>query len=161
MQHPMTCMMDIFKMGISDLSWGFNGNILLASSHDGQVLLIHYQPGILGKPLTELEKQLIIEKRYGSSVLQEYKQNHRVQDTDLPSGLTNGVTNSGVNMNMTADEIKEQQKSIQIKPGKKKIVPVTVRSFEGGKEINPFANPFHSQMLRDDTANNNNGQEHV
>lgn len=56
MQHPMTCVMDIFKMGISDLSWGFNGNILLASSNDGQVMIIHYQPGVLGKPLSELEK---------------------------------------------------------------------------------------------------------
>lgn len=86
MDHPMTCVMDIFKMGISDLSWGFNGNILLASSHDGQVLVIHYQQGILGKPLTEFEKQLIIEKRYGSSVLQEYKANHAVQGL-LPQQL--------------------------------------------------------------------------
>jgi len=30
-------------------------------------------PGKLGQPLTELEKQLIIEKRYGTSVLNEYK----------------------------------------------------------------------------------------
>jgi protein HIRA/HIR1 len=42
MQQPMTCILDIFKMGISDLSWGFNGNILLASSHDGKVMVIHY-----------------------------------------------------------------------------------------------------------------------
>ena len=69
MERPLTVVMDAFKMGISDLSWGFNGNILLASSHDGKVVCLHYQSGRLGQPLTELEKQLIIEKRYGASVL--------------------------------------------------------------------------------------------
>ena len=69
MDKPFTVILDIFKMGITDLSWGFNGNILLASSHDGQILFIHYKSGILGTPLTELEKQLVIEKRYGSTVL--------------------------------------------------------------------------------------------
>ena len=52
----MTIVMDLFKMGITDLSWGFNGNILLASSHDGQVVCMHYMPGQLGQPLSELEK---------------------------------------------------------------------------------------------------------
>ena len=73
MERPLTVMMDIFRMGISDLSWGFNGNILLASSHDGKVVCLHYKPGRLGQPLTELEKQLIIEKKYGTSVLNDYK----------------------------------------------------------------------------------------
>ena len=42
MIHPLTVEMDVFTMGISDLSWGFNGNILLASSHDGKVVMLHY-----------------------------------------------------------------------------------------------------------------------
>jgi WD40 repeat protein len=42
MDKPLTVIMDIFRMGASDLSWGFNGNILLASSHDGKVFMIHY-----------------------------------------------------------------------------------------------------------------------
>lgn len=73
MDKPLSVIMDIFRMGISDLTWGFNGNILLASSHDGKVFMAQYMPGKLGEPLTELEKQLIIEKRYGTSVLNEYK----------------------------------------------------------------------------------------
>jgi WD40 repeat protein len=48
MDRPLTVVMDIFRMGISDLSWGFNGNILLASSHDGKIVCLHYQPGKLG-----------------------------------------------------------------------------------------------------------------
>jgi WD40 repeat protein len=48
MSHPLTVMMDVFHMGISDLSWGFNGNILLASSHDGKIVMLHYQQGRLG-----------------------------------------------------------------------------------------------------------------
>lgn len=78
MERPLTCVLDLFRMGISDLSWGFNGNILLASSHDGQVVFLHYSPGCLGQPLTEMEKQMIIEKKYGSSVLNEYKNHTRL-----------------------------------------------------------------------------------
>ena len=48
MERPLTVIMDVFRMGVSDLSWGFNGNILLASAHDGKVVLLHYQPGRLG-----------------------------------------------------------------------------------------------------------------
>lgn len=69
MDRPLTVMMDVFKMGITDLSWGFNGNILLASSTDGKVVCVHYEPGILGEPLSEFEKQRIIETRYGQSTL--------------------------------------------------------------------------------------------
>jgi WD40 repeat protein len=42
MAQPLTVMMDVFTMGISDLSWGFNGNILLASSHDGKIVMLNY-----------------------------------------------------------------------------------------------------------------------
>jgi hypothetical protein len=34
--------MDLFKAGITDLSWGFNGNILLASSTDGEVAMLQF-----------------------------------------------------------------------------------------------------------------------
>jgi len=37
MSKPFTVILDIFNMGITDLSWGFNGNILLASSNDGKI----------------------------------------------------------------------------------------------------------------------------
>ena len=75
MDKPFTVLLDIFLMGVTDLSWGFNGNVLLASANDGRVFFAHYKPGVLGQPITELEKQIIIEKRYGSSVLNEYKKN--------------------------------------------------------------------------------------
>ena len=52
--------MDFSMMGVTDLSWGFNGNILLSSSHDGKVSAFHFEPGILGEPLTEFEKREII-----------------------------------------------------------------------------------------------------
>lgn len=81
-------------MGISDLSWGFNGNILLASSHDGKVVCLHYQPGRLGQPLSELEKQLIIEKRYGTSVLNEYKTHTKLQQlNNIVPSISNATTN--------------------------------------------------------------------
>ena len=52
--------MDLFKAGITDLSWGFNGNILLASSTDGEVAMLQFQPSLLGTPITEAEKRMII-----------------------------------------------------------------------------------------------------
>mmetsp|Transcript_12777 Transcript_12777/g.17200 ORF Transcript_12777/g.17200 Transcript_12777/m.17200 type:complete len:153 (+) Transcript_12777:1039-1497(+) len=57
---PLAILMDAFMMGITDLSWGFNGNILLASSTDGKVLAIHFKPGLLGTQLTETEKRMIV-----------------------------------------------------------------------------------------------------
>lgn len=60
MPKPLAILMDAFTMGITDLSWGFNGNILLASSTDGKVMVIHFKPGLLGTPLTEAEKRIIV-----------------------------------------------------------------------------------------------------
>ncbi len=72
-------MMDSFNLGVTDLTWGFNGNILLASSNDGEVMMIHFQSGVLGNPCTEPEKRMIVEKKYGRTVLDEYIQNKRYQ----------------------------------------------------------------------------------
>jgi hypothetical protein len=83
MEQPLSIEMDIFRMGVTDLSWGFNGNILLASSNDGKIVCIHYMPGMLGQPITELEKQLIIEKKYGTSILQEYKNHTKTQGSSV------------------------------------------------------------------------------
>jgi WD40 repeat protein len=56
LSSPFIVSLDIFKMGITDLSWGFDRNILLASSHDGAIVFMHFKPGVLGTPLTETEK---------------------------------------------------------------------------------------------------------
>lgn len=85
MNKPFTVILDIFHMGITDLSWGFNGNILLASSNDGKVFSIHFKPGILGTPITELEKQLIIEKKYGATILNDYKKHTKLLNTAINS----------------------------------------------------------------------------
>ncbi len=116
MDRPLTVVLDIFRMGTSDLSWGFNGNVLLASSHDGKVFIAHYMPGRLGQPLTELEKQLIIEKRYGASVLNEYKAHTKlVQSNHIQAAVTNQT-------NAQASE----QKTLIVN-GKKKIQPIMTR----------------------------------
>jgi WD40 repeat protein len=48
LQKPFSVMMDFSMMGVTDLSWGYNGNFLLSSSTDGRVTCFHFQPGILG-----------------------------------------------------------------------------------------------------------------
>jgi WD40 repeat protein len=48
LQKPFSLIMDFSMMGVTDMSWGFNGNLLLSSSHDGKVAFFHFQPGILG-----------------------------------------------------------------------------------------------------------------
>ena len=75
---PLAILMDAFLMGITDLSWGFNGNILLASSTGGEVLAIHFKPGLLGTQLTETEKRMIVQNKYGKTVLDEYIKNKKV-----------------------------------------------------------------------------------
>jgi len=70
---------DAFKLGITDLSWGFNGNILLACSTDGDVMAMHFTPGVLGNACTENEKRLIIGNKYGKSVVDDYIKNRRMQ----------------------------------------------------------------------------------
>lgn len=42
LQKPLVIVTDLFKAGITDLSWGFNGNILIASSTDGEVAMLHF-----------------------------------------------------------------------------------------------------------------------
>lgn len=44
------------------MSWGFNGNILMISSNDGNVVFVHFKPGSLGDILKEKEKEAIIEQ---------------------------------------------------------------------------------------------------
>lgn len=39
---PFALMMDFSMMGVTDLSWGFNGNVLISSSHDGKVTCFHF-----------------------------------------------------------------------------------------------------------------------
>ena len=48
MSKPFAVILDIFKMGITDMTWAFNGNILLVSSNDGEIFFIHFKPGSLG-----------------------------------------------------------------------------------------------------------------
>ena len=74
--------MDAFMMGVTDLSWGFNGNVLLASSTDGKVLAMHFKPGLLGTACTESEKRIIIQSKYGNAVLDEYVRHRKVQDAN-------------------------------------------------------------------------------
>jgi hypothetical protein len=56
-------------MGVTDMSWGFNGNILLCSSNDGKITVFHFKPGVLGETLNEYEKKTIISNKYGNKVL--------------------------------------------------------------------------------------------
>ena len=56
MTKPYAVILDLFKMGITDMSWGFNGNVLLVSSNDGCLMYIHFKPGSLGTPIVEYEK---------------------------------------------------------------------------------------------------------
>ena len=56
MAKPFTTILDMFKSGIADLTWAFNGNILMGCSMDGSAMFIHYEPGSLGEPISEQEK---------------------------------------------------------------------------------------------------------
>jgi len=57
MNKPISVILDNFKMGVSDMTWAFNGNILLASSMDGHIMFFHFKPGVLGTRISDFEKQ--------------------------------------------------------------------------------------------------------
>ena len=40
MDKPFAVLVDVFKLGISDMSWGFNGNVLVVASLDGTIFYI-------------------------------------------------------------------------------------------------------------------------
>ena len=52
-ERPAMVVLDLFKMGVTDMSWGFNGNILMISSNDGNIAYIHFKQETLGKRATE------------------------------------------------------------------------------------------------------------
>ena len=92
MKQPQVTALDLFKNAISDISWAFNGNILLACSMDGSAIAMHFEAGILGEPITEYEKQVIIENKYGSTILNEYKKNHKVENRALTNLMESSNT---------------------------------------------------------------------
>jgi hypothetical protein len=43
-------------MGIADMTWAFNGNVLLVSSNDGSLACVHFKPGFLGERASKSDK---------------------------------------------------------------------------------------------------------
>ena len=123
-------MMDSFNLGVTDLSWGFNGNILLASSNDGKVVVMHFQKGVLGTPCSEAEKRIILEQMYGRTVLDEYVQNKRCQNSDLK----NLSSVSAEIETVTTEQKQEQTKSTT---GKLKIKPIMMKVYSTNATIDP------------------------
>lgn len=119
MTQPLAVFMDVFKMGITDMTWGFNGNFLLVSSNDGSIAYIQFQPGLLGKLLTEKEKEVIIQKKYGASVLSEYKKHNKLIDHDPQMQSENGALN-----------VVSLQKAERMTNGKMKIIPTIDKKYD-------------------------------
>ena len=46
--------------------------------------MCHFNPGVLGKCMSEREKQIVIIKNYGDIVFSEYKRNHRLNIVKEP-----------------------------------------------------------------------------
>lgn len=123
-QKPVTVVLDVFKMGISDMCWGFNGNILLMSSNDGMISLLHFKPGFLGIPISEMEKQQRLEKLYGSRVVDEYKKFQTVKDTS-------SQFEQYYNQQARGQGAIDTQKSEKIeKNGKKIIKPIMTKQYD-------------------------------
>ena len=138
LQKPVAVPMDCSMMGVTDLSWGFNGNILMSSSHDGKVTCFHFVPGALGIPLQEHEKREIIEKEYGNQVLQDY-----IKDTKTQKSHQSDMNQLAPNAETTQQKPSEQKVTINPKTGKKKIVPKIERVFDESTEtVNPRLDPF-------------------
>jgi len=121
--------MDSFNLGVTDLTWGFNGNILLASSNDGKVLVLHFQKGVLGTPCSEAEKRMILEQMYGRTVLDEYIKNKQCQNQDIKN-----LSSVSADIEVPAEQKQEQTKSTS---GKLKIKPIMMKVYSTNATIDP------------------------
>jgi hypothetical protein len=53
MEKPFVVLLDNFNTYVTDMTWAFNGNILVVSSNDGNTMIVHFEPGVLGEPISE------------------------------------------------------------------------------------------------------------
>jgi len=60
---------------------------------------------VLGSPLSEFDKQIIIEKKYGATILNDYKKHTRLMGNDLAKSAQ---MVQAAPMNLTFDKLKEQ-----------------------------------------------------
>ena len=54
------------------------GNLLFGCSNDGEIMVCHFRPGVLGEFLSEREKEQILLTNYGEAVLREFKERNKV-----------------------------------------------------------------------------------
>ena len=55
--EPFFIIKQAFYSGVNDLTWGLEGNCLFGCSNDGEVMVCHFKPGVLGDFIHESEKE--------------------------------------------------------------------------------------------------------
>ncbi|CAI2381624.1 unnamed protein product [Moneuplotes crassus] len=99
-KNPFFILKNVSESGISDLAWGLNGNLLLASSVDGEIAMLHFYPYTLGEFCTDKQKQDIFLSNYGEIVASEYKKNSQFTVKSLPDmskSVLAGIRNKQIN----------------------------------------------------------------
>lgn len=71
-ESPFFIIRQAFHSGVNDLSWGMEGNLLFGCSNDGEIMVCHFRPGILGEFLNDWEKEQILLSNYGEAVVKEF-----------------------------------------------------------------------------------------
>lgn len=77
-KNPFFIAKQAFLSGVNDLTWGVNGQVLFGCSNDGEIMMCHFQPGLLGECMSDSEIEQVIMLNYGEMVFTEYKKFRKI-----------------------------------------------------------------------------------
>lgn len=153
--RPLVVLEELFTSPVLDLAWCPTGTRLMACSSDGTTAFIEFSQSEIGRPLSESEKDAVLERLYGKSDLLEGGDGLRVVEN--PSFLSvvsstkdknpqptnvvaNGLTPAVVSKPQAA-KVETQTKQIETRTsdGRRRITPISIPlSQDNNEEIAPF-----------------------
>ena len=71
-------MTDLSTSMITDLSWGFNGNVLMASTLQGDIFYMHFHPGKLGTKMQSQDIKTLLTQTYSADVMKNFFNNRKI-----------------------------------------------------------------------------------
>ncbi|KAF6198526.1 hypothetical protein GE061_008274 [Apolygus lucorum] len=69
MERPLTVIKDLFSSPVLDLGWSSNGQFLMACSGDGSTAYMEFSSQEIGRPISDHERNVVLEKLYGKVTL--------------------------------------------------------------------------------------------
>nr|XP_024218249.1 protein HIRA-like isoform X3 [Halyomorpha halys] len=149
LSRPLVVIQDLFTSPVLDLAWGPSGTRLMACSGDGTTAYIEFTTAEIGRPLSESEKDSVLERLYGKSDILEGGNALNVVENPsflsvLPaakekSPLTTNTVSNGLTPTITSRPQTTKQIETRTSDGRRRITPIFIPlSHENNEEIAPF-----------------------